>query len=59
MSVQIVLGYPITLIGNAFVPGLFGVIPTDVTVWIIRALGALLMIGGIVILRKYDPKMTE
>lgn len=59
MSVQIVLGYPITLIGDAFVPGLFGTIPTEISVWTIRALGALLMIGGIFILRNNDPNVTE
>lgn len=59
MSVQLLLGYPITLIGNAIHPGLFGAIPTDVTVWIIRALGALLMIFGIITLRRNDPKLNK
>ena len=52
VSLQMILGYPITLIGNAIIPGLFGDIPTDPIVWVIRALGALLMIWGIIVLRK-------
>lgn len=51
MSVQIILGYPITLLGDSVHPGLFGEIPTDIAVWAIRVIGALLMIVGIIVLR--------
>lgn len=48
---QIVLGYLLTFIGNAIVPGLFGALP-GVSVWIVRSFGSILLIGGIFILRK-------
>lgn len=52
LSSQMVLGYTLTFIGNAFIPGLFGDIPTELAVWVIRILGATILIAGIFRLRK-------
>ena len=54
LSLQIVLGYPITLLGSWLKPGLFGEVPTDLAVWLLRMCGAGLIILGIVILRKKE-----
>lgn len=55
LSAQIILGYPITLLGNWVHPGLFGSIPTDLWIWAIRLMGAILIIWAIRMLRKQDP----
>lgn len=55
-SVQIVLGFPLTLLGNLIVPGVFGQIPTDITVWVVRIIGAGLMIWGISKLLEIRPQ---
>jgi hypothetical protein len=47
MSAQIVLGYVITFIGNSAQPGLFGQLPSDPVVWIVRIAGGLLITGAI------------
>lgn len=47
LSLQIVLGFPITAIGNSLVPGLFGVVPASLTIWLIRLSGAGLIIWGV------------
>ena len=52
LSLQIVLGFPITILGSWLVPGLFGVVPTSLTVWLVRLLGAGLIILGVYILRR-------
>jgi hypothetical protein len=49
LSVQIILGYPITLIGNLIQPGVFGVIPDDTWIWSIRSMGSISIILGIII----------
>lgn len=51
-SAQIVLSYPITIAGNWLFPGVFGKLPQDLWVWIIRLVGSGLMIIGINHLRK-------
>ena len=56
LSAQIILGYPITLLGNWFFPGLFGEIPTEPWIWLIRLAGATLIIWAIQLLRKQDSK---
>ncbi len=56
LSAQIILGYPITLLGNWVFPGLFGEIPTELWIWVIRLLGAILIIWAIQLLRKQDSK---
>ena len=51
-SPQIVLGFVFTWIGNWIFPGLFGSIPGNLIVWIVRAIGAILLVWGIYILLK-------
>jgi len=47
-SFQIALGVPLTLVADRIFPGVFGIIPSELSVWIIRSLGALLIILGII-----------
>jgi hypothetical protein len=54
-SIQMILAFPITLLGNAIFPGVFGQIPNDISIWIIRSIGAALMIWGVIRLRKNNP----
>lgn len=56
LSAQIILGYPITLLGNWFFPGLFGKIPTELWIWAIRLAGSVMIIWAIRLLRKQDSK---
>jgi len=56
LSIQMILGYPITVIGNRFKPGLFGEVPSQLWIWGIRLVGAILIIKAIQILRKQDLK---
>lgn len=57
LSTQLVLAYPITFFSNAFQPGIFGNIPSHPLVWIIRILGAALIVLGISqISRNKQPK---
>ncbi len=51
LSLQITLGVPITLIANRFYPQVFGKIPTDPLVWIIRSAGIGLITIGVISLR--------
>lgn len=52
LSVQIILGYPITLLGNLFQPGIFGNIPNDINIWAIRAIGSICIVLGIVLFQR-------
>lgn len=52
MSVQIFISYPITIIGNILKPNIFGLVPDDPKIWMIRIIGSLLIITGIVKLKK-------
>jgi len=47
LSAQLILGYPITIVGNLLRPGVFGAIPLDYGIWGIRILGAALIIMAI------------
>ncbi len=51
LSLQITLGIPIALIGNKVRPGIFGEIPSDPWVWIVRSVGIGLITSGIIFLR--------
>lgn len=57
ISAQIVLGYPITLLGNLVKPGLFGEVPSDPRIWIIRVAGAALIVLAIKLLPKKDAEI--
>ncbi len=52
LSGQVVLGYIFTLSGNSLIPGLFGDVSAEPSVWIVRAIGAVFLIAGIFQLRK-------
>ena len=49
-SISVVLGIPLTLIGNIIYPGAFGVIPTELEIWVFKTIGSILVIEGIVAL---------
>lgn len=57
-SAQIVLAFPITIIGEWIKPGLFGGIPTNPLVWIVRFVGAGILVWSIFQLRKTDPNVN-
>ncbi len=50
-AVSVVLGVPVTLIGNLFIPGGFGIIETDPFMWILTVLGIILVMIGILALQ--------
>jgi hypothetical protein len=54
LSIQIILGYPITLIGNLIQPGIFGAIPDDIEIWSIRLIGSISIILGIILFQRYS-----
>ena len=47
---QLILGLLITIIGNYFKPGLFGKVPGELSIWLIRALGTLMLFSGLYII---------
>jgi hypothetical protein len=47
ISIQLIISYPITIIGNVIRPGLFGVVPSELGIWIVRMLGGAMMVWGI------------
>jgi len=51
VNFQIVLGIPLTLFANYLWPGVFGEIPSDLSVWIIRLVGSVLVVLGVIQLR--------
>lgn len=55
-AVSVVLGVPVTLIGNMIIPGGFGVIQTDPFMWILTLLGIILVMIGILALQASDVK---
>lgn len=50
MSVQVILGYFVTFAGTLLIPGVFGDIPTSQDVWVVRIIGSITIIVGILIL---------
>ncbi len=53
-AISVVLGVPMTLIGNAIFPGAFGDIETDVFMWALTILGIVLVMVGILALQSTD-----
>jgi DNA-binding Lrp family transcriptional regulator len=53
-SISVVLGVPVTLIGNALIPGVFGVLETDPFMWTLTILGIILVMIGILALQASD-----
>lgn len=58
MSTQILLGIPITIAGDRIQPEIFGVVPTEPLVWIVRLVGMALVSWGIFRLRKISPTLA-
>ncbi|MDF1540491.1 MAG: Lrp/AsnC ligand binding domain-containing protein [Candidatus Thorarchaeota archaeon] len=50
-SISVVLGIPMTLIGNLLIPGAFGVITTDAFVWVLKVFGVTLVMIGVIALQ--------
>lgn len=55
LSTQILLGIPITIVGDRIQPEIFGVVPTEPSVWIVRVAGMALVGWGVFRLRKISP----
>ncbi|TFH11044.1 MAG: hypothetical protein E4H14_01445 [Candidatus Thorarchaeota archaeon] len=53
-AISVVLGIPVTLIGNLLIPGGFGTIETDSFMWILTILGIILVMMGILSLQAAD-----
>lgn len=51
-STQILFGFPITILGDLIHENLFGDIPTDPSIWVIRFVGAICMVLGVLALRR-------
>lgn len=53
-AISVVLGIPMTLIGNFIIPGAFGIISSDMFLWILKILGVVLVIIGVTSLQASD-----
>ncbi|MGM0687673.1 MAG: hypothetical protein ACQET3_11935, partial [Promethearchaeati archaeon] len=53
-AISVVLGIPITLIGNLILPGSFGAIAEESLFWILKMFGVLLVISGVIVLETSD-----
>ncbi len=53
-SISVVLGIPLTLIGNLIIPGAFGEISADTFLWMLRVFGVILVVIGVIALQAAD-----
>ncbi|RDE17269.1 MAG: hypothetical protein C4K49_03635 [Candidatus Thorarchaeota archaeon] len=53
-SISVVLGIPVTLIGNFFLPGGFGSITSDTFLWTLKVFGVILVMIGVFALQGSD-----
>ncbi|TFH05376.1 MAG: hypothetical protein E4H14_12885 [Candidatus Thorarchaeota archaeon] len=53
-AISVVLGVPMTLIGNLLIPGVFGTPETDPFMWVLTILGIILVMIGILALQAAD-----
>ncbi|MFW9802715.1 MAG: Lrp/AsnC ligand binding domain-containing protein [Candidatus Thorarchaeota archaeon] len=53
-AISVVLGIPITIIGNLMIPGAFGILPGDAFLWTLKFFGIGLVIIGILTLQAAD-----
>lgn len=53
-AISVVLGIPVTIIGNIFLPGGFGDLGNDPFLWTLKVLGIILVMIGIVALQASD-----
>jgi hypothetical protein len=51
---QVLIGYPITFIGDILWPGAFGELPSDPQIWLVRSVGAAFLLIGLGKLRKLE-----
>jgi hypothetical protein len=57
ISSQVIFAYPITILGELAHPGLFGGLPSSFWVWIIRVAGAILLVCGILQIKRIDASL--
>lgn len=53
-SISVVLGIPVTVIGNLIIPGAFGVLDADAFIWSLKMFGIILVMIGVVALEASD-----
>ena len=53
-SISVVLGIPVTVIGNLLIPGAFGVLDADPFMWSLRMFGVILVMIGVIALEASD-----
>ncbi|MFW9809331.1 MAG: Lrp/AsnC ligand binding domain-containing protein [Candidatus Thorarchaeota archaeon] len=53
-AISVVLGIPVTLLGNMVVPGAFGVIDADSFLWSLKIFGVVLVLIGVIALQASD-----
>jgi drug/metabolite transporter (DMT)-like permease len=53
-SISVVLGIPLTLVGNFLLPGAFGELTSDIFIWIVKGFGIILVIIGVIALQATD-----
>ncbi|MCL4353258.1 hypothetical protein M1615_02170 [Patescibacteria group bacterium] len=54
LSAQMILGYPITIIGNIIHPNLFGELPMNTFIWLLRISGMVILTLGIFSLKRSE-----
>jgi len=53
-SISVVLGIPVTVIGNLLIPGAFGVLDADAFMWSLKIFGVILVMIGVAALEASD-----
>ena len=53
-SISVILGIPVTVIGNLLIPGAFGVIDGDAFLWSLKMFGVILVMIGVIALEASD-----
>lgn len=53
-SISVVLGIPVTVIGNLLIPGAFGVLDADAFMWSLKMFGVILVMIGVIALQASD-----
>jgi len=53
-SISVVLGIPVTLVGNLLIPGAFGLLEADSFLWSLKLFGIILVMIGVVALEASD-----
>jgi drug/metabolite transporter (DMT)-like permease len=53
-SISVVLGIPMTIIGNLLIPGAFGILDADTFLWALKVFGVILVMIGVIALEASD-----